>query len=128
MEVVLKRHELRLAVPNRSTPDLPAFAHEEVAGPQELRLQLMRRDCHCLDCGQINLVPQNVRRSQEWHFLIPIPSCGGHSLAGADLEEFSETTEGPSTVHDRRASIFASEASISRAFSSRLSISVTMSL
>ena len=125
--VVLERHGLDLARPDRRAADLAALADQQVARPQQPGRQLMVGNRHFIDHGQVDLVPQDIRGPKEGRLVRAVAGGGGHGLAGADLEQFAERTPRPGSIHGRRPSISTKEASISRASSSRRRRSATIS-
>lgn len=86
VKVVLERHSFDLAVPNSSAPNFAALAHEEIAWTKALLSQFIGRDRHLVDLRKVDVVPEDVGRSQEGGLLRAVTCRRRHGLSRADVE------------------------------------------
>ena len=125
--MVLERHRLHLAIPDRRTPNLATLANEQVP----CFSSLVDNSCSGIDISSTDdrsISSQStldVRRNGV--LLAPMRAAADIVLPAPNLEQFSKGTPRPLFVHRRGARISASEVSISRASSSRRCMSAKIS-
>ena len=73
MHMILVKALFQLTSPDGSSPNIPTFAGQQVAGLQHQTPLFFGCEVHVVEGCQIESAPKHVRRPQEWLLVVTVP-------------------------------------------------------